>query len=81
MSRVAQHWLADENFPMPAFRVLVNAGWNVKHVGIEQGGLPDAAVMQFAIDENRILLTFDDDHGTLVFKDGIPSYWDSVFPP
>lgn len=26
--------------------------------------------MQLAIDEGRILLTFDRDYGTLVFKDG-----------
>ena len=70
MSQAVHLWLADENFPMPAFRILVNAGWNIKHVGIEQGGLPDIAVMQLAIDEDRILLTFDGDHGTLIFKDG-----------
>lgn len=70
MSQVTHHWLADENFPIPAFRVLVNAGWTIKHIGIEKSGLPDTAVMQLAIDEGRILLTFDGDHGTLVFKDG-----------
>lgn len=70
MNQAQHHWLADENFPIPAFRVLVNAGWDIKHIGIEQGGLPDTAVMQLAIDEGRILLTFDGDHGTLVFKEG-----------
>lgn len=63
-------WLADENFPLPAFRLLINAGWNIKHIGIENGGLPDVDVMQIAIDEKRLLITFDGDHGTLVFKDG-----------
>ena len=64
--------LADENFPMPSFRVLVSADWNVKHIGVDQGGLPDTAVMQLAIDEGRILPTFDGDHGTLVFRNGYP---------
>lgn len=63
-------WLADENFPLPAFRVLMNAGWDIKHIGIENGGILDTAVMQMAIEEKRLLITFDGDHGTLVFKDG-----------
>lgn len=70
MSPTNYRWLADENFPIPAFRVLTNAGWDIRHIGIDQGGLPDTAVMQLAIDEERILLTFDGDHGTLIFKDG-----------
>ncbi|GAB3794428.1 hypothetical protein GCM10028819_08060 [Spirosoma humi] len=70
MTSVSYAWLADENVPIPAFRVLVKAGWDIKHIGIENGGLPDTAVMQIAIDENRLLITFDSDHGTLVFKDG-----------
>jgi len=32
--------------------------------------LPDTAVKDMAIIDQRILLTFDGDHGTLVFKDG-----------
>ena len=52
MTSVSYAWLADENVPIPAFRVLVNAGWNIKHVGIENGGLPDTGVMQMAIDES-----------------------------
>jgi predicted nuclease of predicted toxin-antitoxin system len=70
MSQTNYRWLADENFPIPVFRVLINAGWDIRHIGIDQGGLPDTAVMQLAIDEERILLTFDGDHSTLVFKDG-----------
>ncbi|PRY45264.1 hypothetical protein CLV58_1028 [Spirosoma oryzae] len=63
-------WLADEHFPMPAFTRLVDAGLDIRHVAIEQWGLSDTAVMQMAIDQQRIVITFDGDHGTLVFKDG-----------
>ncbi|AQG81425.1 DUF5615 family PIN-like protein [Spirosoma montaniterrae] len=70
MNPATLRWLADENFPIPAFRALTDAGWDVRHIGIDQGGLPDTAVMQAAIDEKRLLLTFDGDHGTLIFKDG-----------
>lgn len=63
-------WLADEHFPMPSFNRLVEAGLDVKHIAAEQWGLPDTAVMQMAIDQQPIVVTFDGDHGTLVFKAG-----------
>lgn len=70
MIPMAYKWLADENFPFPAFHVLRSAGWDINHIGAESGGLPDTEVMKIAIHEERILLTFDGDHGTLIFKDG-----------
>lgn len=63
-------WLADENFPVPAFRVLQQAGWDITHIGFFAGGTPDTSVLEHAITENRIVLTFDSDHGTLIFRDG-----------
>jgi hypothetical protein len=46
MIPIAYKWLADENFPFPAFHVLRSAGWDVNHIVVEQGGLPDTAVMK-----------------------------------
>jgi predicted nuclease of predicted toxin-antitoxin system len=63
-------WLADENFPVPAFRVLQQAGWDITHIGLFAGGAPDTSVLEYAIAENRVVLTFDSDHGTLIFRDG-----------
>jgi len=62
-------WLADENFPVPSFRLLEQAGWDITHIGFFAGGIPDTTVLEYAIAENRIVLTFDSDLGTLVFKD------------
>lgn len=70
MTQGALRWLADENFPVPAYRVLREAGWDVEHVGLTEPGLPDTEVMNRAIRQGRILLTFDNDHGTLVFRQG-----------
>ena len=70
MSQGTYRWLADENFPFPAFILLREAGWDIIHVGVDHWGMPDTAVMDMAIIDQRILLTFDGDHGTLVFKDG-----------
>jgi len=70
MNPVILRWLADENFPVPAFRALAQAGWDITHIGFFAGGAPDTAVLHYAIAENRVILTFDSDYGTLIFKDG-----------
>jgi len=52
------HLLADENVPLP---------W----IGSIEPGIDDRAVLQRAHDEERLLITFDKDFGTLIFqKDG-----------
>ena len=70
MNPPAFRWLADKNFPVPSFLLLQRAGWDITHIGFFAGGVPDKVVLQYAINENRIVLTFDGDHGTLVFKEG-----------
>lgn len=70
MNLTTLRWLADENFPVPSFRLLQRAGWDITHIGFFAGGIPDTLVLQYAIAENRIVLTFDSDHGTLIFKEG-----------
>ena len=39
-------------------------------MGFFDAGIPDTTVLQHAIVENRIVLTFDSDIGTLIFRDG-----------
>jgi len=63
-------WLADENFPIPAFNLLREAGWDIEHISFIKPGIPDTEVLERAIAEDRIVITFDNDHGTLVFRDG-----------
>lgn len=63
-------FLADENFPITAFRILREAGYDIKHVAYEMPSIADSDVTAFAISENRIILTFDGDYGTLIFKLG-----------
>jgi predicted nuclease of predicted toxin-antitoxin system len=70
MNPNAARWLADENFPIPAYNLLCQAGWDVVHVGLTEPGIPDTEVLERAIAKNRIVITFDNDHGTLVFRDG-----------
>jgi predicted nuclease of predicted toxin-antitoxin system len=61
-------FLADENFPLPSIRLLRNAGFNVKSIGEEKRGIADEHVMEIAVEEGLIILTFDRDYGELIFK-------------
>ncbi|GAB4037489.1 DUF5615 family PIN-like protein [Spirosoma gilvum] len=63
-------FLADENFPFTAFRILLESGYDIKHIALERSGIADTDVTNLAISENRIILTFDGDYGTLIFKFG-----------
>lgn len=63
-------FLADENFPVTSFRLLREAGYDIKHIAYELPSIADSDVAELAIREDRIILTFDGDYGTLIFKFG-----------
>lgn len=64
-------FIADENIPHPSFRFLVTNGIDVIHVGLESPTIDDREVLRMAIEQNRILLTLDNDHGELLYKDRV----------
>jgi len=65
------HLRADENAPPPVVAVLREKGHEVSWIGAIEPGIDDRAVLQRARDEDRVLITFDKDFGTLIFqKDG-----------
>lgn len=63
-------FLADENFPLPSIRLLSVAGHDVAAVALKSPGISDEAVMDRAVREKRILLTFDRDYGNLPYDRG-----------
>ena len=63
-------WLADENFPLNSFNSLRDNGLDIKHIGVEWPSVLDVNVVEIALSQNRIILTFDSDFGELIFKDG-----------
>ncbi len=63
-------FLADENFPITAYKTLLASGFDIKHVAFDMHGIADTDVNTFATEESRIILTFDGDFGTLIFKLG-----------
>jgi predicted nuclease of predicted toxin-antitoxin system len=66
------HWLLNENFPLPAVRLLRDKGWDVAAIAEDSPSVDDEAVMARAQAEGRWLATFDRDYGELVFRKGLP---------
>ena len=62
--------LANENIPLASVRILEDKGFDVLSIGRDYTGIQDIDVIQLAIDQNRIIITFDRDYGELIFKKG-----------
>ncbi len=65
--------LADENIPAETIEALRKATHDVASTAEESPGASDETVLQRAIAENRIVLTFDKDFGELAFRRGLPA--------
>ena len=65
-------WLADENISAHTVAFLRLRGENVLEIAGVSPGIPDEAVIALARSERRILLTFDSDHGDLIFNRSVP---------
>ncbi len=61
-------FLADENFPADSIAILKENGFETKSVFEEFRGKPDLFLLEEAIRNEEIILTFDKDFGELVFK-------------
>lgn len=66
-------FLANENFPLTAVEALRQAGHEVAWVRADAPGSSDPQVLSRAVQESRILLTFDKDFGDLAFQAGLPA--------
>ncbi len=65
-------FIADENFPLASIRILSEAGHDVVAMALESPGVPDETVLERAVQEKRILLTFDGGYGGLLYLRGPP---------
>ena len=66
-------FLADENFPLPSVRILSSAGHDVAAIVLESPGATDERVLERAVREERILLTFDRDYERLLYEHDLPA--------
>ena len=62
--------LANENIPLASVTYLRTLGFDIKSIGLDNPSITDQQVMQIAIRENRIIVTYDSDYGELIFKLG-----------
>jgi predicted nuclease of predicted toxin-antitoxin system len=66
-------FLANENFPGDAVKALTRIGYDVAWILKAAPGSSDEEVLKRAMEEERILITFDKDFGELAFKRGLPA--------
>lgn len=60
--------LANENFPYASIYYLKEKGYDVLSIGVDNPSILDSEIMDIAINEGRIILTFDRDYGELIFR-------------
>jgi predicted nuclease of predicted toxin-antitoxin system len=61
-------FLADENFPAPSIIYLRAKNYHIISIGEDYSSISDEEVLEKAVSEKRIILTFDRDYGELIFK-------------
>jgi predicted nuclease of predicted toxin-antitoxin system len=61
-------FVANENFPRPSTLILRENGFVIKSIQEDCPGINDAEVIEIALEQNLIILTFDSDYGELIFK-------------
>jgi predicted nuclease of predicted toxin-antitoxin system len=69
---MSERYLANENFPAGVVAWLIGQGDDVVHAAQTLAGEPDTVILQTALDQDRILVTFDHDFGELVFRQRHP---------
>lgn len=65
--------LANENISADVVDALRQDGHDVAWIRADSPGIDDQAVLERAVQEQRILLTFDKDFGELAFRFGLPA--------
>lgn len=61
-------FLANENYPLPSIRRLRQSGYDTAAIIEDSPGVSDAVVLARAVNEQRIILTFDRDYGELIYR-------------
>ena len=66
-------FLANENFPLDAVAAVRGIGHDVAWIRTDAPGSKDRDILNRAMSEHRILLTFDKDFGDLAFQFRLPA--------
>ena len=60
--------LANANFPYKSIYYLREKEHDVLSIGMDNPSILDSEIMAIAINEERMILTFDRDYGELIFR-------------
>lgn len=60
--------MANENFPYKSIYYLKEKGYDVLSIGMDNPSVLDSEIMKIAINEERMIMTFDRDYGELIFR-------------
>lgn len=60
--------LCDENMPFASVNYLKSEGYDVHSISESSPGITDEEVISVSIEEDRTIITFDSDFGTLIFR-------------
>jgi predicted nuclease of predicted toxin-antitoxin system len=63
------YFLADENYPFDAVRHLREAGHDVAAIVRDLSRASDEEILERAVREGRVVLTFDRDYGRLLYEE------------
>jgi predicted nuclease of predicted toxin-antitoxin system len=66
-------FLANENIPGDAVNALVAAGHDVVWIRVAAPGSGDEEILAWAVREDRVLVTFDQDFGELAWRAALPA--------
>lgn len=66
-------FLGDENCQLGSLRVLRDAGHDTVAITRDSPGITDRQVLELAVREDRIVLTFDKDFYRRVYEDQLPA--------
>jgi predicted nuclease of predicted toxin-antitoxin system len=66
-------FLANENVPLDVVEATRKVGHDVTWIRTDAPGSKDRDILERAVTEKRVLLTFDKDFGDLAFRFGLPA--------
>lgn len=61
-------FLANENFPLTSIYLLRSQGYEIISIIEKSPGMTDDQVLELAVNEKLIILTFDRDYGELIYR-------------
>lgn len=66
-------FLANENLPRRSIEVLRTLGYEVDSISEDSPGITDQQVIERAVKDGSIIVTFDRDYGELIFRHKFPA--------